>query len=173
MLRILEMPSVVNFPQPLPRNPRSGAQPMRLGMTRPNLANSLFRRIISLFRSKNSLLSFEQGIWLQAVDPALNLCADRVPKPAKTGRNFANSLLISLLSGNWRSRPVEAHSRVSASLEHFPVRSTPFVLSSPGLTGRSSKHRPWILDCPVKPGNDTGRISLIEKTPRRRALSGA
>jgi hypothetical protein len=29
------------------------------------------------------------------------------------------------------------------------------VLSSPGLTGRSSNHRPGILDCPVKPGNDT------------------
>jgi hypothetical protein len=28
-------------------------------------------------------------------------------------------------------------------------------VSSPGLTGRSSKHRPWILDCPVKPGNDS------------------
>ncbi len=36
-------------------------------------------------------------------------------------------------------------------------------LSSPGLTGRSSNHRPGILDCPVNPpiksgeGNDTGR----------------
>jgi hypothetical protein len=26
--------------------------------------------------------------------------------------------------------------------------------SSPGLTGRSSNHRPGVLDCPVKPGND-------------------
>jgi hypothetical protein len=30
------------------------------------------------------------------------------------------------------------------------------LLSSPGLTGRSSKHRPGVLDCPVKPGNDSG-----------------
>src|SRR5216683_4757410 len=37
------------------------------------------------------------------------------------------------------------------------------MLSSPGLTGRSSKHRPWILDCPVKPGKDTDRISLKGK----------
>src|SRR5712692_7434643 len=38
------------------------------------------------------------------------------------------------------------------------------MLSSPGLTGRSSNHRPWVLDCPVKPGNDTGRINTIENT---------
>src|SRR6266852_9769759 len=72
------------------------------------------------------------------------------------------------------------------------VYDCPFsVLSSPspdlirGLTGRSSKHRPWILDCqsksdacdfahlvsaevgqarlPVKPGKVTGRVSLTEK----------
>jgi hypothetical protein len=32
----------------------------------------------------------------------------------------------------------------------------PRVLSSPGLTGRSSNHGWGVLDCPVKPGNDTG-----------------
>src|SRR6266436_72254 len=32
------------------------------------------------------------------------------------------------------------------------------TLSSPGLTGRSSNHRPGILDRPVKPGNDTVEI---------------
>src|SRR5712671_1625119 len=59
------------------------------------------------------------------------------------------------------------------------------VLSSPGLTGRSSNHRPGILDCQsksdasdfdhlvsaevgqarlrVKPGNDTDRMNIIEK----------
>jgi hypothetical protein len=58
------------------------------------------------------------------------------------------------------------------------------MLSSPGMTGRSSKHRPWVLDCRsksdasdfdplisaevgqaqlrVKPGNDTGNINLLE-----------
>src|SRR5258706_14529804 len=58
------------------------------------------------------------------------------------------------------------------------------VLSSPGLTGRSSNHRPGILDCQsksdasdfdhlvsaevgqarlrVKPGNDTGKVNLME-----------
>jgi hypothetical protein len=46
-------------------------------------------------------------------------------------------------------------------------------VSSPGLTGRSSKHRPWILDCPVKPGNDTVKNSLTQKlsSRRRRELS--
>src|SRR6266851_6094968 len=55
------------------------------------------------------------------------------------------------------------------SLAHFSIRLTYSVLSSPspdligGLTGRSSNHRPWILDCPVKPGNDTRRINLTVK----------
>src|SRR5712671_2260288 len=62
------------------------------------------------------------------------------------------------------------------------------VLSSPGLTGRSSNHRPWILDCQsksdasdfdhlasaevgqarlrVKPGNDTSRVN-----PSKHALA--
>jgi hypothetical protein len=35
------------------------------------------------------------------------------------------------------------------------------VLSSPGLTGRSSNHRPGILDRPVKPGADTGECQLL------------
>jgi len=30
------------------------------------------------------------------------------------------------------------------------------------MTGRSRNHLPKILDCPVKPGNDTGTIDLIE-----------
>jgi hypothetical protein len=31
--------------------------------------------------------------------------------------------------------------------EHFfSVESTSTMVSSPGLTGRSSNHRPWILD---------------------------
>jgi hypothetical protein len=35
------------------------------------------------------------------------------------------------------------------------------MLSSPGLTGRSNNHHPEeILDCSVKPGNDTGRTGL-------------
>ena len=124
MLGILEMPSVVNFPQPLPRNPRCGAQPMRLGMTLPNPVNSLFRQMNSLFGPKNSLLSFEQGIWLQAVDPALNLCADRMPRPAKTSRNLTNSLLISLLSGKVRPSSVGTRPRPSprALLSLLPRR---------------------------------------------------
>jgi len=39
-------------------------------------------------------------------------------------------------------------------------------VSSPGLTGRSSNHRPRILDRPAKPGDDTLEgIKLIEKFP--------
>ena len=129
----------------------------------PAPANSLFRRMNSLFGPRNSLFSSEQGIQLQPVDSSSNFSADRTPKAAKTSRNLANSLLISLLSGNLRPRPVEAHSRVSLSIEPSPTSLTPVMLSSPGLTGRSSKHRPWILDCPVKPGNDGDRTNTIEK----------
>jgi hypothetical protein len=34
-------------------------------------------------------------------------------------------------------------------------------LSSPGSTGRSSKHRPGVQDCPVKPGNYIHGVSAI------------
>jgi hypothetical protein len=36
-----------------------------------------------------------------------------------------------------------------------PRLSRSRMLSSPGLTGRSSNHPLRILDCPVKPGNGT------------------
>jgi len=42
------------------------------------------------------------------------------------------------------------------------------TLSSPGSTGRSSKHRPGVLDCPVEPGNDTDRVRRIPcKRPKQ------
>src|SRR5712671_482281 len=58
------------------------------------------------------------------------------------------------------------------------------MLSAPGLTGRSSNHRPGILDCPVKPGNDTGestrlgiffpiQLHLMHPVPRERMTSSA
>src|SRR5260370_36411596 len=40
-------------------------------------------------------------------------------------------------------------------------------MSSPGWTGRSSNHRPRILDCPVKPGNDNRRVKFIGMPPNR------
>src|SRR5579862_1032752 len=43
-------------------------------------------------------------------------------------------------------------------------------LSSPGLTGRSSNHRPGVLDCPVKPGN--GRFGRKMLSPAELASSG-
>jgi hypothetical protein len=48
------------------------------------------------------------------------------------------------------------------------------------LTGRSSNHRPGVLDCPVKPGNDTGKIPdeakracLIARSVAQAGLLGA
>jgi hypothetical protein len=37
------------------------------------------------------------------------------------------------------------------------------MMSSPGLTGRSSKHPPGVLDCPVKPGDDPDGVGVIGK----------
>ena len=179
MLRILEMPSVVNFPQPLPRNPRCGAQPMRLGMTLPNLANSLFRQMNSLFGPKNSLLSFEQGIRLQAVDPSLSLCVDRMPEPAKTGRNLTNSLLISLLSGNLPLRLVRMRSpqRISIDWKHTcrVGKGALFAPCPPGyvIGGHASLCPPydaWISSERALAPSVGGLRSL---RPRRRASSGA
>jgi hypothetical protein len=51
----------------------------------------------------------------------------------------------------------------------FFVELTHATLSLPGLTGRCSKYRPRVLDCPVKPGNDTNRVSMIEKRANHRA----
>jgi hypothetical protein len=39
-------------------------------------------------------------------------------------------------------------------LEHFPITLTPLV-SLPGLTGQSITHGWYLLDRPVKPGDDS------------------
>jgi len=48
-------------------------------------------------------------------------------------------------------------------------------VSSPGLTGRSSNHRPGVLDCPVKPGNDTSRAGqrreAVARAPAKRKIA--
>jgi hypothetical protein len=50
---------------------------------------------------------------------------------------------------------------VGAEIDLYIQVDTP-SLSSPGSTGRSSKHRPGVLDCPVKPGNDIDTVSASE-----------
>src|ERR1700722_4078071 len=76
--------------------------------------------------------------------------------------------------------------------KHFSIRLTLTPLSSPGLTrsracptsallnDRNRKHPisigdpvtadQWILDCPVKSGNDPGRANLIEKYSNKKML---
>src|SRR5580704_17114549 len=71
-------------------------------------------------------------------------------------------------------------SRRGICLEHFSIRLTSTVIARldrsracptsvlnegsksevSDFDWRSSKHRPWLLDSPVKPGNDTGRVNL-------------
>ncbi len=48
-------------------------------------------------------------------------------------------------------------------MEHFYRVDIP-VLSLPGLTGQSSIHSRWLLDRPVKPGDDTGTVGLTQET---------
>ena len=54
-------------------------------------------------------------------------------------------------------------------LRSFSLKLPRALLSSPGSTRRSSKRGPGVLDCPVKPGNDTDRIGVARK---RRAAEG-
>src|SRR5262245_9334754 len=58
-------------------------------------------------------------------------------------------------TGSSLSRTATASRAHSRELEYSRSGPHHTKVSSPGLTGRSSNHRPWILDCPVKPGNDT------------------
>lgn len=98
MIRIPQAPSVIDVLQQPSGDRRRGT--MRLGRRPINPAKSLFRQKNSLFGLKNSLFSFEQGIRPQAIDSALKLAADRASKQAKTCRNLAISLFISLFAGN-------------------------------------------------------------------------
>src|SRR6266849_5388991 len=58
------------------------------------------------------------------------------------------------------------HRASADSLEHFSIRLT-LPVSLPGLTGQSSNPGRWLLDRPVKPGDDsTEEVNLIEKSSR-------
>jgi predicted O-linked N-acetylglucosamine transferase (SPINDLY family) len=96
-------------------------------------------------------------------------------------------ILLLPSSAEQQRRAAEIYAR-----DKFPAQPPPppphHVLSSPGLTGRSSNHRPGILDCQsksdasdfdhlvsaevgqarlrVKPGNDAGRVGARERAPR-------
>src|SRR6266478_6287844 len=83
MIRILEMPLIANFPQPLGRDLLRGAEPMRLGMMFLDAAYSLFRTMNSLFREKNSLFRALQGIACNAVEWLHKLTSE----PAKRAQN--------------------------------------------------------------------------------------
>jgi hypothetical protein len=172
MIRIQQAPSVINAPGPSARDWRRSA--MRLGMTVTYRANSLLRRTNSLFGPRNSLFSSEPGIWLQAVDSSLDLCAARKLKPAKTGRNLTNSLSKSLFSGNSpRLVGMRSPQRISIEWTHT-CRVGKGALFAPcplgcGIGGHASLCPPygaWISsECALAPFL-AGLRSLL---PRRRA----
>jgi hypothetical protein len=98
MIRILQPPSITNVSQPVIHDLRRGAERMPFCFVLPGPAISLFWTVNSLLGQKNIPCSIAQGILLQAIEPSRQLIA----KIVEAGRNFANSLLFSLFSGNWR-----------------------------------------------------------------------
>jgi protein O-GlcNAc transferase len=90
-------------------------------------------------------------------------------------------LLVLPSSAEQQRRAAETFAR--DKLPAQPPPPTHHVLSSPGLTGRSSNHRPGILDCPVNPpiksgeGNDTGqvgegRVEAVRAAAKRKIAIG-
>jgi hypothetical protein len=91
MTKILRMPAIGKSAQPPVDDRRRSAPAMR-----PGPAKSLFRRINSLLQQQRFPVSMAQGMCPQAIE------SSRVPAAGtvETARNFANSLLFSLLPGN-------------------------------------------------------------------------
>src|SRR6266446_3043868 len=74
----------------------------------------------------------------------------RVVLPAPGGAT--STAVVPRASAAMRSGVAASMGRGANAVIRYVLSTT---VSSPGLTGRSSNHRPGILDCPVKPGNDT------------------
>jgi hypothetical protein len=93
MTHVLEALSATNFSQPLIHDLRRDAQPVRLGVTLPDCANSL---------SQAFRVSIAQEILLQAIASFHQL----VDKIVEAGRKLLNSLLISLHLREFETEPV-------------------------------------------------------------------
>jgi hypothetical protein len=119
MIQILATPPIPNFLKPLARLPRRGAELMWLCIMLLGRANSLFRVEFSLLGRETFPVRLRRELRCNR----LNLLANLVPKLTRQAGFFANSLLISLLPGNWapaKSRPLRR------------CRVVPRLTSSPG-----------------------------------------
>jgi hypothetical protein len=113
--------------------------------------NSLFRSMYSLFREKDSLLRKEQGI-SRRLFKSLRDFATVGARTAPTGRNWQNSLLFSLLSGN-SALPWASPSSHDAPEARRSVRATaPSLPDTP--RSRSCRHR---RACPPPPSSAASR----------------
>src|SRR6266446_3195232 len=74
----------------------------------------------------------------------------RVVLPAPGGAT--STAVVPRASAAMRSGVAASMGRGANAVIRYVLSTT---VSSSGLTGRSSNHRPGVLDCPVKPGNDT------------------
>jgi len=101
MTKILRMPAIGKSAQPPVDDRRRSAPAMRLGITPPGPAKSLFRRLNSLLEQQKFPVPMAQGMCSQAIESSHLPAAGTV----ETGRNFGNSLLFSLLPGNARPKP--------------------------------------------------------------------
>ena|SRR5258708_1394378 len=99
MTKIFRMPAIAKVAQSPAEERRQGAPAMRLGMAPTVPVNSLFRRANSLFGQE----TLPDRIRRESARKGLNRLAVPAAGGVETGRNFAISLLFSLLPGNARS----------------------------------------------------------------------
>ena len=114
MIQILAPPPIPNFLKPLARLPQRGAELMRLCIMRLGPATSLFGVEISLFGQEKFPVRLRRELGYNYLNLLANLMLNCPGRPDF----FANSLLVSLLSGNWG--PAE-----SGSLTAVPGGPTP------------------------------------------------
>src|SRR5215831_20886244 len=86
------------------------------------------------------------------------------PAPITDFRNVRRSMMGLNLVG--RSNPDNFPLKYCKAVSPFSITLT-LGVSLPGLTGQSSIHGRWLLDRPVKPGDDsTGQVKLVVKWSR-------
>jgi hypothetical protein len=145
MIQILAPPPIPNFLEPLARLPQRGAELMRLCIMLLGRANSLFRVETSLLGQE----IFPARLRRELGCNHLNLLANLAPKLSRQVGFFANSLLISLPSGNW------------GPAKSGPLRRCPLVPRPHVLTGRHRRRLACQRDSVDGPG--TGPTTTSER----------
>jgi len=138
MIQILATPPIPNFLKPPAQLPQRGVEPMRLCIMLLGRANSLFRMEISLFGQEK----FPVRLRREPGYNYLNLLANLMQKLSRQAGFLANSLLVSLLSGNWG--PAESGSLTAVPGGPMPSRPrrAPPSSSLPAEVSRDRRGQP-------------------------------